>query len=105
MYSSIGINSFSFTLSEFKRIEQTIRHIHEKSGPYSSVDVSRQLDILFERLGNNLDGLLKQIEQTIPKADRASLLGGDVLESFAIEHSMLLEQKEVCPFVILGMLS
>jgi len=57
--------------------------------------VSRQLDILFERLGNNLDGLLNSIELTIPKADRASLLGGTVLEDFAFEHSALLEMKEV----------
>lgn len=93
----MGINSFSFTLQEFKRIEQTIQHIYTKTGPYTSSDISRQLDILFSRLGTNLDGLLKQIEATIPKADRASLLGGSVLEDFAIEHSMLLEQKENTP--------
>ena len=84
-------------MQEFKRIEQTIKHIYAKTGPYTSADISRQLDILFERLSGNLDGLLNQIEGTIPKADRASLLGGTVLLDFAREQQTLLIEKENTP--------
>lgn len=82
---------------QFERIERTIDLLTVKGSRYTTADVARQLDNLFEHLSGDLSSLLRDIENTIPIAARASRLGGTVLEELGTEHARLNKAKEETP--------
>lgn len=90
-----GVNSFSWTVREFMRIQSTINKMQHSQ--YTSQDVARQLDDLFSRLGRNLDAVLSSIQSALPLANRASHLGGQVLFDLSQEHLRLVQHKEETP--------
>jgi hypothetical protein len=82
--NSLAINTFSWTLREFNRVEHMLT-----SPTYSDKDIAKSLDIFFERLAGDLGTLFDHIEVAIPTADQASILGGSIVNDFAIEHARL----------------
>lgn len=82
---------------QFERIERTIELLTTKGSRYTTSDVARQLDNLFDHLSSDLTSLLRDIESVIPTAARASQLGGTVLYELGTEHARLNKAREDTP--------
>ncbi|EGF97486.1 uncharacterized protein MELLADRAFT_73729 [Melampsora larici-populina 98AG31] len=60
--NSQGINTFSFVAYEFSRLQDLIELIQSGSKKYTTQHVSHNLDILFQRLSEDLTKLLNDID-------------------------------------------
>lgn len=92
--NSHGINSFTWILNEFSRLEYLIHTTSISSNPsLPHPELESLLQSLFSKMSTDLSELLLILDRAIPLADRAQDLGGKLAESFTATEYNLEKEK------------
>ncbi|KAM0754658.1 hypothetical protein T439DRAFT_321691 [Meredithblackwellia eburnea MCA 4105] len=90
--NSQGLNSFTWIVHEFTRLEELIDNAVSRSTPHAKIETL--LTTLYSKISDDLNLLLAALEKSIRVADFASTLGGRLMGSLLEEHATIQREKE-----------
>lgn len=92
--NSLGLNSFTWIVHEFSRLEELIERMHSRPSAASRATLDHLLQNLYAKISDDLSSLLIALDGGITIADRASDLGGRLIGALSSEHAAIQREKE-----------
>ncbi|KAL8286368.1 hypothetical protein RQP46_004385 [Phenoliferia psychrophenolica] len=95
--NSLALNSFTWILHEFDRLEELIERTHSRPSAATRATLDRLLAALYTKISDDLSSLLLSLDVGIQVSDQASDLGGRLIGALSSEHATIQREQEEIP--------